>query len=48
MATDEGGYFALARADGAFLARFPVPQNRLIKLDEHSELRQGIARGLDR
>ncbi len=48
MATDEGGYFSLARADGAFLARFPMPENRLIKLDERSELRQGIARGLDR
>jgi two-component system, NtrC family, sensor kinase len=47
MSSTEGSYFSMARADGGFLARYPVPKNRMIKLDEHSELRQGIARGLD-
>ncbi len=48
MDTGEGSYFGLVRADGGFLARFPAPQNRLSKLDERSEFRAGIARGLDR
>jgi two-component system, NtrC family, sensor kinase len=47
MSSTEGSYFSMARADGGFLARYPVPKNRMIKLDEHSELRQGIGRGLD-
>src|SRR5665647_3132789 len=48
MGPNEGGYFGMARADGSFLARFPVLQNRLIKLDERSNLRVGIAQGLER
>jgi two-component system NtrC family sensor kinase len=48
MGRNEGSYFSMARADGGFLARFPVPKNRLMKLDEHSPLRQGVTRGLDR
>jgi len=48
MGRTEGSYFGMARADGGFLARFPVPKNRLIKLDERSKLREGIAQGLDR
>ena len=48
MSSNEGSYFSMARADGGFLARYPVPKNRIVKLDEHSELRQGIAHGLDR
>jgi len=48
MSSSEGGYFGLARADGNFLARFPVPKDRLIRLDQRSELRKGIGRGLDR
>ena len=48
MGGTEGSYFGLARADGGFLARFPVPKDRLLKLDERSQFRIGIARGLDR
>ena len=43
-----GSYFGMARADGGFLARFPVPKDRLVKLDARSKLREGIAQGLDR
>jgi len=48
MGDKEGSYFALARPDGGFLARFPLLKNRLARLDEHSELHTGIAHGLDR
>jgi two-component system, NtrC family, sensor kinase len=48
MARNEGSYFALARADGGFLARYPLLKDREIKLDPKSKLREGIARGLDR
>jgi len=48
MARDEGGYFALVRADGSFLARFPLMKDRKVKLDERSQFRQDVARGLDR
>ena len=48
MGSGEGSYFGLARADGSFLARFPVPKDRLTKLDERSQFRAGIAQGLDR
>ena len=48
MATSDGSYFALARADGSFLARFPVPNDRLAKLGTNSQLHAGIARGLER
>ncbi len=48
MGRTEGSYFGMARADGGFLARYPVPKNRLIKLDERSQLRVGIVQGLDR
>jgi two-component system NtrC family sensor kinase len=48
MATSNGSYFALVRADGNFLARFPVPSERRAKLDAHSLLHAGIARGLER
>ena len=48
MATSDGSYFALARADGSFLARFPVPNDRLAKLGPNSQLHTGIARGLER
>ena len=48
MGRTEGSYYGMARADGGFLARFPVPKDRLIKLDERSKLREGIAQGLDR
>src|SRR5579872_2079181 len=44
----EGDYFAMVRADGSFLARFPVPANRTAKLDDRSAFRSGVARGLDR
>ncbi len=45
MARTEGSYFALARADGGFLARYPLLKNRMAKLDAHSRLREGFARG---
>jgi two-component system NtrC family sensor kinase len=48
MGRTEGSYYGMARADGGFLARYPVPKDRLIKLDEHSQFRVGVARGLDR
>src|SRR5262249_19932829 len=48
MGRNEGSYFALARADGGFLARFPVPKSRTTKLDDRSEFRRGVLRGLDR
>ena len=48
MGRNEGSYFALARADGGFLARFPVPQNRLTKLDDRSQFRQGVMQGFER
>ena len=48
MARTEGSYFALARADGGFLARFPLLKDRQAKLDAHSKLREGIARGRER
>ena len=48
MGHTEGSYFGIARADGSFLARFPVPKDRLVKLDEHSQFRTGINRGFER
>src|SRR5471030_1328544 len=48
MASNDGSYFAFVRSDGTFLARFPVPKDRLAKLDERSQLHAGIAAGLDR
>jgi two-component system NtrC family sensor kinase len=48
LGNGEGSYFALVRADGSFLARFPVPQDRRVKLGDNSQLHAGIARGLDR
>jgi two-component system NtrC family sensor kinase len=48
MDNGDGSYFALARADGSFLARFPVPKDRLAKLGDDSQFHAGIARGLDR
>jgi two-component system NtrC family sensor kinase len=48
MGRSEGSYFALGRADGTFLARFPVPKDRISKLDERSQFHAGIARGLER
>ena len=48
MGSSEGSYFGMAREDGGFLARFPAPKDRLLKLDARSEFRVGIARGLDR
>jgi two-component system NtrC family sensor kinase len=47
MGGNEGGYFALVRSDGGFLARYPLLKDRNVKLDQNSELRQGIAGGED-
>src|SRR5271169_6252058 len=43
MGRTEGSYYGMARADGGFLTRYPVPKDRLIKLDDRSKLREGIA-----
>jgi len=48
MATNGGSYYALVRADGDFLARFPVPPDRRAKLDQDSLFHAGVSRGLDR
>jgi two-component system NtrC family sensor kinase len=48
MANSEGSYFGMASADGGFLARYPVPQNRLLKLDDKSKFHEDIDLGLDR
>ena len=48
MSSNEGSYFGLAREDGTFLARHPALADRQLKLDDHSEFRQGILGGLDR
>jgi two-component system NtrC family sensor kinase len=47
MGGNEGGYFALARSDGGFLARYPLLKDRSVKLDQNSGLRKGIASGED-
>jgi two-component system, NtrC family, sensor kinase len=46
--SSQGGYFALARADGNFLARYPLMPDRSVKLDQNSAFLQGVDRGLDR
>ena len=48
MAVNDGSYFALARADGNFLARFPEPKDRSVKLDARSQFQVDVAHGLDR
>jgi len=48
MGRSAGSYFGMARADGGFLARYPVPKNRLKKLNDRSRFNEGIAEGLDR
>jgi len=48
MSTGEGSYFALAREDGSFLARYPLLENRDVTLGPESGLRQGIAQELER
>ncbi|MFN3659012.1 MAG: ATP-binding protein [Pseudolabrys sp.] len=48
MGPERGGYYAIARADGGFLARVPRLADRTAKLDERSPLRVGIAHGLER
>ncbi|HZL39771.1 MAG TPA: ATP-binding protein [Pseudolabrys sp.] len=48
MSNADGSYFGMARADGGFLARYPVPKDRLTKLDDRSQFRVGVKRGLER
>jgi two-component system, NtrC family, sensor kinase len=48
MGNAEGSYFGMARADGGFLARYPAPKDRLTKLDDRSQFRIGVERGLER
>ena len=47
LGRNEGSYFGLARADGGFLARYPLLKDRTRKLNAYSPLRVGIARGFD-
>jgi two-component system, NtrC family, sensor kinase len=42
-----GSFFALVRADGAYLARYPAPPNRTRRLSDASGLRTAIARGAE-
>ncbi len=42
-----GNFFALVRADGAYLARYPVPGDRLRRLSPASRLRTTVGQGLD-
>ncbi len=42
-----GSFFALVRGDGAYLARYPVPGDRLRRLSPTSTLRTAVAQGLD-
>jgi two-component system, NtrC family, sensor kinase len=41
-----GSFYALVRADGSFLARYPVRENRTLALSPKSALRQAIEHGL--
>ena len=45
MGSSDGSYFAMARADGSFLARYPVPKDRRIKLDERSPFHVALRAG---
>lgn len=47
VGSDDGSYFALVRADGKFLARYPILKNPIAQLDANSDLRRGIDKGLD-
>ncbi len=42
-----GSFFALVRADGAYLARHPIPADRSQRLSPKSMLRTAIGHGLD-
>jgi two-component system NtrC family sensor kinase len=48
MGEHEGSYFALVRADGNFLARYPLLEDRTLKLDDNSEFRKGVRQNLQR
>jgi len=48
MGTGPGSLYALVRSDGQFLARYPVPLDRMRTLDPSSPLRVAIARGGER
>ena len=48
MASSDGSYFALVRADGRFLARYPILKDPLVALDSDSELRSRIGSGHER
>jgi two-component system, NtrC family, sensor kinase len=45
MASGDGSYYALVRADGRFLARYPILKNPLVDVDPNNELLSNIARG---
>jgi two-component system, NtrC family, sensor kinase len=42
-----GNFYALVRADGAMLARYPAPKDRMRRLSASSPWRRAIATGLD-
>jgi two-component system NtrC family sensor kinase len=48
MNENEGGYFALVREDGSFLARFPVVGDRTQKLDDNSPFIKGVRQHFSR
>ena len=43
----EGGYFALVRADGQLLARYPVLKTRPLNFDDDEDFRARIREGVD-
>jgi two-component system NtrC family sensor kinase len=43
-----GSYYAMAREDGVFLARYPVRIDPSRNLDQRTPFRQSVAKGLDR
>ncbi len=44
----QGNFFALVRSDGAYLARYPTPEDRLRRLTPASKLIIAVAQGRDR
>ncbi|HTP93167.1 MAG TPA: response regulator [Xanthobacteraceae bacterium] len=48
LGQSSGSFYALVRADGSFLARYPVRSNRTQRLSNASALRQAIDKGLTR
>jgi two-component system NtrC family sensor kinase len=47
VASTEGSYFALVRANGQFLARYPILKDPMVQFGSNSDLLSRIAGGLD-